>query len=229
MLVWDDRTSVALLKKDGLMATHDEETFQSSERRRVVSFVGGLDLCDGRYDTPFHSLFRTLDTAHHDDFHQPNFEGAAITKGGPREPWHDIHSRLEGPIASAFGFPETPEDAARAGLVSGKDNIIDRSIQDAYINAIRRKCDDLKVEDINCLHLIPKELSLKIVSKIEEGERFTVYVVVPIVKRSGEFEPSETPEPETDYIRAQESRRFMIYVHSKMMIGKFKSTASYKN
>ncbi|CAN1231397.1 Phospholipase D alpha 1 [Linum perenne] len=373
MLVWDDRTSVALLKKDGLMATHDEETFQyfqdtdvhcvlcprnpddistmfthhqkivavdyempngSSERRRVVSFVGGLDLCDGRYDTPFHSLFRTLDTAHHDDFHQPNFEGAAITKGGPREPWHDIHSRLEGPIAwdVVYNFEQRwrkqggkdllvqlreledviippspvmyPDDRdtwnvqlfrsidARAGLVSGKDNIIDRSIQDAYINAIRRaknfiyienqyflgsccswKCDDLKVEDINCLHLIPKELSLKIVSKIEEGERFTVYVVVPMwpegmpesasvqaildwqrrtmemmyrdiaqalrakgveddprnyltffclgnreVKRSGEFEPSETPEPETDYIRAQESRRFMIYVHSKMMI-----------
>ncbi|KAJ8774836.1 hypothetical protein K2173_017282 [Erythroxylum novogranatense] len=396
MLVWDDRTSVGVLKKDGLMATHDEETEQyfrntdvhcvlcprnpddggsivqdlqistmfthhqkivvvdsplpngDSERRRIVSFIGGIDLCDGRYDTPFHSLFRTLDTAHHDDFHQPNFTGAAITKGGPREPWHDIHSRLEGPIAwdvlfnfeqrwkkqggkdllvklreleniiippspvmypddretwnvqlfrsidggAAFGFPETPEDAARAGLVSGKDNIIDRSIQDAYINAIRRAknyiyienqyflgssfawdADGIKPEEINALHLIPKELSLKIVSKIEAGERFTVYVVVPMwpegipesgsvqaildwqkrtmdmmykdvvqalevkgieddprnyltffclgnreVKRHGEYEPSEKPEPDSDYIRAQEARRFMIYVHAKMMI-----------
>nr|KJB70612.1 hypothetical protein B456_011G083000 [Gossypium raimondii]KJB70613.1 hypothetical protein B456_011G083000 [Gossypium raimondii]KJB70615.1 hypothetical protein B456_011G083000 [Gossypium raimondii] len=396
MLVWDDRTSVGLLKKDGLMATHDEETEQffkdtdvncvlcprnpddggsfvqelqistmfthhqkivvvdaampngDPEKRRIVSFVGGIDLCDGRYDTPFHSLFRTLDTAHHDDFHQPNFTDASITKGGPREPWHDIHSRLEGPIAwdvlfnfeqrwrrqggkdvllqlreledviippspvafpddhetwnvqlfrsidggAAFGFPETPEDAARAGLVSGKDNIIDRSIQDAYINAIRRaknfiyienqyflgssfgwSPDDIKPEDINALHLIPKELSLKIVSKIEAGERFTVYVVVPMwpegipesasvqaildwqrrtmdmmykdviqalrakgsdenprnyltffclgnreVKKSGEYEPSERPDPDTDYARAQEARRFMIYVHAKMMI-----------
>ncbi|KAL3528865.1 hypothetical protein ACH5RR_008187 [Cinchona calisaya] len=396
MLVWDDRTSVGLLKKDGLMATHDEETehfFQGtdvhcvlcprnpddggsivqdlqistmfthhqkivvvdsdmpsggSQQRRIVSFVGGIDLCDGRYDTPFHSLFRTLDTAHHDDFHQPNFTGASITKGGPREPWHDIHSRLEGPIAwdvlfnfeqrwrkqggkdvlinlreldeiiispspvmfpddhetwhvqlfrsidggAAFGFPDTPEDAARAGLVSGKDNIVDRSIQDAYINAIRRaknfiyienqyflgscfgwKADDIKVEDIGALHLIPKELSLKIVSKIEAGERFTAYVVVPMwpegipesgsvqaildwqrrtmemmykdvikalrdkgleedprnyltffclgnreVKKSGEYEPSEKPEPDSDYIQAQEARRFMIYVHTKMMI-----------
>ncbi|KAI9159954.1 hypothetical protein LWI28_003702 [Acer negundo] len=396
MLVWDDRTSVGLLKKDGLMATHDEETEQyfrgtdvhcvlcprnpddggsfvqdlqistmfthhqkivvvdsdmpngDSERRRIVSFVGGIDLCDGRYDTAFHSLFRTLDTAHHDDFHQPNFTGASITKGGPREPWHDIHSRLEGPIAwdvlynfeqrwrkqggkdmllklrelgdiiitpspvmfpddhgtwnvqlfrsidggAAFGFPETPEDAAKAGLVSGKDNIIDRSIQDAYIHAIRRaknfiyienqyflgssyawSADGIKPEDINALHLIPKELSLKIVSKIKAGERFTVYVVVPMwpegipesgsvqaildwqrrtmdmmykdviqalkdngimedprnyltffclgnreVKRSGEYEPSEKPEPDSDYIRAQEARRFMIYVHAKMMI-----------
>ncbi|XP_075489345.1 phospholipase D alpha 1-like [Primulina tabacum] len=396
MLVWDDRTSVGLLKRDGLMATHDEETehyFQGtdvhcvlcprnpddggsfvqdlqistmfthhqkivvvdsslpngdSERRRVVSFVGGIDLCDGRYDTPFHTLFRTLDTAHHDDFHQPNFTGAVITKGGPREPWHDIHSRLEGPIAwdvlfnfeqrwkkqggkdillnlrdledviippspatytddhetwnvqlfrsidggAAFGFPETPEDAAKAGLVSGKDNIIDRSIQDAYIHSIRRAKDfiyienqyflggcfgwdshDIKVEDIGALHLIPKELSLKIVSKIEAGERFAVYVVVPMwpegipesasvqaildwqrrtmemmykdviqalqakgieedprnyltffclgnreVKKSGEYEPSEQPEADSNYLKAQEARRFMIYVHAKMMI-----------
>ncbi|KAF5453226.1 hypothetical protein F2P56_028143 [Juglans regia] len=396
MLVWDDRTSVGLLKRDGLMATHDEETehyFQNtdvhcvlcprnpddggsiiqdlqisamfthhqkivvvdselptggSQKRRIVSFVGGLDLCDGRYDTAFHSVFRTLDTVHHDDFHQPNFTGASITKGGPREPWHDIHSRLEGPIAwdvlfnfeqrwrkqggkdlliqlrelddilitpspvtfpddhetwnvqlfrsidggAAFGFPETPEDAARAGLVSGKDNIIDRSIQDAYINAIRRakdfiyienqyflgssfawSADGIKPEDIGALHLIPKELSLKIVSKIEAGERFRVYIVVPMwpegipesgsvqaildwqkrtmemmykdiiqalkakgieedprnyltffclgnreVKKHGEYEPSEKPEPDSDYIRAQEARRFMIYVHTKMMI-----------
>jgi len=396
MLVWDDRTSVGLLKKDGLMATHDEETLNyfegsevncvlcprnpdngqsfvqdlqistmfthhqkivavdsplpggGSEQRRIVSFVGGIDLCDGRYDTQFHSLFRTLDSVHHDDFHQPNFPGGAIGKGGPREPWHDIHSKLEGPVAwdvlynfeqrwrkqgqkdlllplrqfreiippsavtyeddqetwnvqvfrsidggAAFGFPETPEDAARSGLVSGKDNIIDRSIQDAYINAIRRakdfiyienqyflgssygwKPDDIKVQDIGALHLIPKELSLKIVSKIEAGEQFRVYVVVPMwpegvpesasvqaildwqrrtmemmytdiaqalrakqiydadprdyltffclanreVKKNGEYMPQEEPEQDSDYKRAQQNRRFMIYVHAKMMI-----------
>ncbi|XP_071734196.1 phospholipase D alpha 1 [Rutidosis leptorrhynchoides] len=396
MLVWDDRTSVDVLKKDGLMATHDEDTenyFKNSDvhcilcprnpddggsfiqdlqisamfthhqkivvvdsampngdpqNRRVVSFVGGIDLCDGRYDSQFHSLFRTLDTAHHDDFHQPNYTGASIAKGGPREPWHDIHSRLEGPVAwdvlfnfeqrwkkqggkdilvnlreldgvitppspvmfpddpetwnvqvfrsidggAAFGFPDTPEEAVKSGLVSGKDNIIDRSIQDAYIHAIRRakrfiyienqyflgssyawEFDDVKGEDVGALHLIPKELSLKIVSKIEAGEKFTVYVVVPMwpegipesasvqaildwqrrtmemmykdivralearglkddprdyltffclgnreVKRSGEYEPSERPDPDSDYLKAQEARRFMIYVHAKMMI-----------
>ncbi|PWA85653.1 phospholipase D alpha 1 precursor [Artemisia annua] len=343
MLVWDDRTSVDLLKRDGKMATHDEDTenfFQGSDvhcilcprnpddggsfiqdleistmftyhqkivvvdsempsggspNRRVISFVGGIDLCDGRYDSPFHSLFRTLDTAHHNDFHQPNYAGASIAKGGPREPWHDIHSRLEGPVAwdvlfnfeqrelddimippspvmfsndpetwnaqvfrsidggAAFGFPNTPEEAAKSGLVSGKDNIIDRSIQDAYIYAIRRAknfiyienqyflgnsyawdFDDVKGEDVGALHLIPKELSLKIVSKIEADiaqelkaqgrvedprDYLTFFCLGNReVKRDGEYEPYETPEPDSDYMKAQEARRFMIYVHAKMMI-----------
>uniref|UniRef100_A0A6V7QQM1 phospholipase D n=1 Tax=Ananas comosus var. bracteatus TaxID=296719 RepID=A0A6V7QQM1_ANACO len=38
------------------------------------------------------------------------------------------------------------------------------------------------------------------------------------VKKSGEYEPEEHPEADTDYIRAQQARRFMIYVHAKMMI-----------
>ncbi|PIA42459.1 hypothetical protein AQUCO_02000122v1 [Aquilegia coerulea] len=156
-----------------IVVVDSEVSYGSSERRRIVSYVGGIDLCDGRYDTQFHSLFRTLDTAHHDDFHQPNFTGASISKGGPREPWHDIHSRLEGPVAwdvldnfeqrwrkqggkdllvqlrdladiimepspvtlpddhetwnvqvfrsidggAAFGFPNTPEAAAKVGLM----------------------------------------------------------------------------------------------------------------
>uniref|UniRef100_A0A0E0LDA7 Phospholipase D n=1 Tax=Oryza punctata TaxID=4537 RepID=A0A0E0LDA7_ORYPU len=376
MLVWNDVSSIQALNAIGIKLsvgqTHDEDTlayFKDSKVhcvlvdhdmpagsggggsgiRRIVSFVGGLDLCDGRYDTQFHSLFRTLDTAHHNDFHQPNLDGAAITKGGPREPWHDIHSKIEGPAAwdvlynfeqrwrkqggdkdllvdlkamadliippspvmfpddreawnvqlfrsidggACFGFPSTPEAAARSGLVSGKNNTIDRSIQDAYIHAIRRaknfiyienqyflgssfawKADGIRPEDIEALHLIPKEISLKIVSKIEAGERFAVYVVLPMwpegppasgsvqaildwqrrtmemmyydiavaleakridadprdyltffclgnreVKLNGEYEPAGRPLDGTDYAKAQKARRFMIYVHSKMMI-----------
>ncbi|OEL13457.1 Phospholipase D alpha 1 [Dichanthelium oligosanthes] len=395
MLVWDDRTSVGLgpIKRDGLMATHDEDTasyFRGTSVRCVlcprnpdkdrsyvqdvetatmfthhqktvivdggmpgpkpglVSFLGGIDLCDGRYDTQEHPLFRTLGTTHNKDFHQPNFPGASIKKGGPREPWHDVHCRVEGPAAwdvlqnfeqrwrkqgsgdnllvtldkgwassevvddaeswnvqvfrsidggAAAGFPESgdnaPEEAAARGLVSGKDHVIERSIQDAYIHAIRRardfiyienqyflgssyawkQNDGVTVEAINALQLIPKELSLKIVSKIEAGERFAVYVVVPMwpegvpesgsvqaildwqrrtmemmykdvtlairakglqadprdyltffclgnreAPRTGEYVPTERPDPDTDYERAQQARRFMIYVHAKTMI-----------
>ena len=64
--------------------------------KRIIAFVGGLDLCDGRWDTPRHSLFRTLKHEHALDFHNP---WAVSQACGPREPWHDIHCKLEGPVA----------------------------------------------------------------------------------------------------------------------------------
>ncbi|KAJ0717438.1 putative phospholipase D [Helianthus annuus] len=66
-------------------------------KRRIVAFVGGLDLCDGRYDSPEHPLFRTSNTVHADDFHNPTFTGNLA--GCPREPWHDMHSKIDGPAA----------------------------------------------------------------------------------------------------------------------------------
>lgn len=42
-------------------------------KRKIIAFVGGLDLCMGRYDTPQHHILRTVNTVHVDDFHNPNF------------------------------------------------------------------------------------------------------------------------------------------------------------
>ena len=66
----------------------------SSDKRRLMAFVGGLDITDGRYDTPEFPLFDM--TLHKDDFYQ-NCTEDATAKTGPREPWHDIHAKLEGP------------------------------------------------------------------------------------------------------------------------------------
>jgi phospholipase D1/2 len=351
----DADSNLTLMQKSqiGGLFTHHQKTVivdaplpgadAFSSGRRLVSFVGGLDLCDGRYDNQFHSLFRTLDTAHSRDFHQV-FTGASVECGGPREPWHDIHSKLEGPVAwdvlsnfeerwkkqagrpgdllpirdlgisrdpvtsegdsetwnvqvfrsidagAAEGFPDTPEEAANKGLVSGKNISIDRSIHHAYINAIRRARNFIYIEnqyflgssfgwetkkEAGAFNLIPMELVRKIVSKIEDGERFAVYVVIPMypegapesqsvqaildwqrrtfqmmykeiavalnargirdqhpreylsvfclgnreLRRADEYVPTKGAPPEDNYYRsAQEHRRFMIYVHSKMMI-----------
>ncbi|CAN6704267.1 unnamed protein product [Malus baccata var. baccata] len=86
----------------GTIYTHHQKTVivdadAGNNRRKIMAFVGGLDLCDGRYDTPDHPIFRTLQTVHKDDYHNPTYTGS--TAGCPREPWHDMHSRLDGPAA----------------------------------------------------------------------------------------------------------------------------------
>ncbi|XP_030955257.1 phospholipase D delta-like isoform X2 [Quercus lobata] len=143
MMIWDDKTShdKFLLKTEGVMQTHDEETKKffkhssvhcvlapryasnklsifkqqvvgtlfthhqkcvvldtqaSGNNRKITAFIGGLDLCDGRYDTPEHRLFGDLDTVFKNDFHNPTFPSCV---NGPRQPWHDLHCKIEGPAA----------------------------------------------------------------------------------------------------------------------------------
>jgi len=75
------------------------QAVDGTERFAVEAFLGGLDLTDGRYDFPQHPLFRTIGTVHKaPDFYQNCWR---TTSGdyGPREPWHDIHMKVEGPAA----------------------------------------------------------------------------------------------------------------------------------
>nr|XP_025703140.1 phospholipase D alpha 1-like [Arachis hypogaea] len=310
-------------------------------KRILVCYIEGLDLCKGRFDTPSHPLFSTLgpDGEHSRDFHQPNFKGTAITKGGPREPWHDVHCRLEGPVAwdvydnfvesikkegkedllvpdkqvkdvisddqqiiepnretwnvqlfrsTTVVFSEAAGKKkgfwnALVALARGKNKKTDRSIHDACIYAIRAAEGFIYIENQyfigssseknDASHQIAKELTRKIVSKIKAKERFAVYVVIPMwpegipesscvqkmldlqkrtiekmyrdisqaikeagideepqnylaffclgnreVKKHGEYEPPVKPSKGSSYQKAQEARRFMIYVHSKLMI-----------
>ncbi|KAL0428957.1 UNVERIFIED_CONTAM: Phospholipase D beta 1 [Sesamum radiatum] len=82
--------------------THHQKTVivdadAGNNRRKIIAFLGGLDMCDGRYDTPRHSLFGTLQTFHSDDYHNPTYTGNVT--GCPREPWHDLHCKIDGPAA----------------------------------------------------------------------------------------------------------------------------------
>jgi hypothetical protein len=62
----------------GTMFTHHQkcvlvDTQASGNNRKITAFIGGIDLCDGRYDTPGHRLFHDLNTVFQDDFHNPTF------------------------------------------------------------------------------------------------------------------------------------------------------------
>ncbi|PKI45611.1 hypothetical protein CRG98_033927 [Punica granatum] len=261
----------------GTLFTHHQkcvivDTQARGNNRNITAFIGGLDLCDGRYDTPEHRLFRDLDTIYENDYHNPTF--SAGTKG-PRQPWHDLHCKIEGPAAydvlknfeqrwrratawsefrerfkkvtrwhddalikieriswilspspsttvddpslwvskeddpenwhvqifrsidsgSLQGFPKDVFAAESQNLVCAKNLVIDKSIQTAYIQAIRSAQNFIYIENQYFLgssyawpsykiagadNLIPMELALKTASKIRANERFAVYIVIPM-------------------------------------------------
>ncbi|XP_021747945.1 phospholipase D delta-like [Chenopodium quinoa] len=268
----------------GTLFTHHQkcvlvDTQASGNNRKVTAFIGGIDLCDGRYDTPEHRLFRDLDTVFKDDFHNPTFPAGTRA---PRQPWHDLHCRIDGPAAydvlinfeqrwkkatkfrefgfrkkmsrwhddslikldriswilspkrsskddeltevpkedpelwvskeghsenwhvqifrsidsgSLRGFPKTVSQAKSQNLECAKNLVIDKSIQTAYIQAIRSAQRFIYIENQYFIgssygwpsyknagadNMIPMELALKIVSKIRAKERFAVYIIIPM-------------------------------------------------
>nr|GMD03781.1 phospholipase D delta-like [Ipomoea batatas] len=81
LLVWDDKTSHSKFFINtvvGTLYTHHQkcvivDTQAQGNNRKITAFIGGLDLCDGRYDTPQHRLFSDRHTVFQGDYHNPTF------------------------------------------------------------------------------------------------------------------------------------------------------------
>ncbi|KAK6115714.1 hypothetical protein DH2020_007983 [Rehmannia glutinosa] len=219
-----------------------------------TAFLGGLDLCDGRYDTPEHRLFHDLNTVFNDDYYNPtiqlrpaaydvltNFEqrweratescrhrfkrlkgshhddsltdierdtwitspsttipndhpSLWVLKEDDPEQWHvQVFRSINSD--SLKGFPVDVYAAEEQNLVWAKEIAVDRSIQMAYIQAIRSAQHFVYIENqyfvgssfawpsyesAGADNLIPMELALKIASKIRAKERFSVNIVIPM-------------------------------------------------
>ncbi|KAG5534526.1 hypothetical protein RHGRI_022598 [Rhododendron griersonianum] len=255
------RSSASFINVVGSVFTHHQksvlvDTQASRNYRKITAFLGGLDLCDGRYDTPEHRLFHDLDTVFRDDYHNPTFPPGTRA---PRQPWHDLHCRIDGPAAydvlinfeqrwkkatkwTELGIrlkkkahwhddalikidriswilspqysvskhnthiaeddprvwvskEDDPENWHVQNLICSKNMVIDRSIQTAYIQAIRSAHHFIYIEnqyfigssyawpsykEAGADNLVPMELALKIANKIRAKERFAVYIVIPM-------------------------------------------------
>ncbi|CAN1848874.1 Phospholipase D beta 1 [Linum perenne] len=197
-------------------------------RRKIIAFVGGLDVCDGRYDTPHHPLFRTLDTVHKDDYHNPTFTGSV--SGCPREPWHDLHCRIDGPAAYDVltNFEERWLKAAKPhGLKKLK-----HSYDDALLR-IDRIPDILGVSDAPCVGE-------------DHPEAWHVQVFRSIDSNSVKGFPKDPKDAtsknlicaknilidmsiHTAYVKAIRAAQHFIYIENQYFIGSSYNWRSYKD
>ncbi|KAL0487786.1 phospholipase D1/2 [Acrasis kona] len=136
-------------------------------KKKVIAFLGGLDMTYGRYDTPDHPLFRDNE---HD---KCNATKAKFLKdeNTPRQPWHDVHCKVEGPVVGdlmshfCMRWKSVKNKTPRRGedlnfdydkslgnwrsqmMLSYMDSsVVIRTIQQGYIHAINNSKDYIYIE-----------------------------------------------------------------------------------
>jgi phosphatidylserine/phosphatidylglycerophosphate/cardiolipin synthase-like enzyme len=96
---WGERIHFVLDKYHPLLSSHHQKVVVVDDK---YACVGGVDLCENRYDHPEHFL---------DDPRRLNALGKAY------QPWHDIHCMLSGPLSKKIGLL----CRARWTLATGKE------------------------------------------------------------------------------------------------------------
>ena len=108
-----------------------------------TAFIGGLDLCWGRYDTHDHPIaepenldgvysFPGIDYSNAriiDFFNVPNYLKESVERIYPRMPWHDVHTMFQGPavldvsrhFVERWNFAKNNEN--KEGLTEIKNNL----------------------------------------------------------------------------------------------------------
>ncbi|PKA54202.1 Phospholipase D delta [Apostasia shenzhenica] len=214
------------------------DTQASPNKRKITAFIGGLDLCKGRYDTPEHRLFSDLDTGFLDDFYNPTFPQGTR---GPRQPWHDMHCKIEGP--AAYDVLKNFEQRWR---MATKQWAIDRFKPISYWK------DDalLKLERISWIlspsPTVPEDDRRLWVSSEEDSESWDVQIFRSIDSGSVAVFPKGPHHSEdqhlifrknvaidrsihTAYVRAIRAAEHFIYIENQYFIGSSYGWPDYKS
>ncbi|KAH7437060.1 hypothetical protein KP509_05G054500 [Ceratopteris richardii] len=207
--------------------------------RQLVAYIGGLDLCDGRFDTPDHTLFKSLDTVFADDFHNPTF--AKTDGSGPRQPWHDLHCKIEGAAAYDVykNFEQRWWKAAkwhglrmkyRKGL-HWSDNVFVDLERVPWIVSPKQVKDGRPATTITS-ETDPETWHVQVFRSIDSGS------VKGFPKRSDEIEKANLVGGKnlaidmsihTAYIKAIRSAQHFIYIENQYFIGSSFGWPAYKN
>ncbi|XP_041020111.1 phospholipase D delta [Juglans microcarpa x Juglans regia] len=238
----------------GTLFTHHQkcvlvDTQALGNNRKITAFLGGIDLCDGRYDTPEHRLFRDLDTIFDDDFHNPTF--APGTKA-PRQPWHDLHSRVDGPAAYdvLINFEQRWRKATRwkeFGLLKkvathwSDDALIKIEriswIQSPDVSALKNGTASVPKDDPS-LWIVgehdPERWHVQILRSIDSGSVKGFPKTNAAVKaRDGNLIYSKNlvidKSIQTGYIQAIRSAKHFIYIENQYFLGSSYAWPSYEN
>jgi len=162
--------------------THHQKTIiadtssQGGDKRTLTAFVGGLDITDGRYDTPDHPLFKSITGKHEGDFYQNSAVGVTSVHG-PRQPWQDIHSRLQGRIAwdvmKNFVERWTKQVKGKSGslyLIREDEFECEEDVGDWNVQLLRSITDDsVLFSDVMRLYTLAVKKSRKIEDSIARG------------------------------------------------------------
>ncbi|KAM6584425.1 hypothetical protein CsatB_011427 [Cannabis sativa] len=200
-----------------------------NNRRKIMAFVGGLDLCDGRYDTPHHALFRTLQTVHKDDYHNPTFTGNLA--GCPREPWHDLHSRIDGPAAYDV-LTNFEERWLKASKPHGMSKLKRKQYDDALLR-LERIPDIIGLSEATC-------------SSENDPEAWHVQIFRSIDSNSVKEFPKDPKDAtsknlvcgknvlidmsiHTAYVKAIRAAQHFIYIENQYFIGSSYNWSSHKD
>ncbi|CAD6209277.1 unnamed protein product [Miscanthus lutarioriparius] len=223
-------------QETGTIFTHHQKTVildadAGNHKRKIVAFVGGLDLCGGRYDTPRHTLFRTLQTFHKEDYYNLNF--AVKDARGPREPWHDLHSKIDGPAAYDV-LKNFEERWLKASKCSGAKKLskLSRSHNDTLL-WIEKIPDIIAIDD-------------KIYSNDNDPERWDVQIFRSIDSNSVKGFPKDPREAtsknlvcgknvlidmsvHTAYVNAIRGAQHFIYIENQYFLGSSFNWDSHKD